>query len=209
MKLTIRVVQEHDDTWTAAIPELPGVFAARERPQEAIELVSVLALRVVADRVEHNEAGAILENDFELTMALRGATRSALRSAKVLARSHAAVVDRVSPEGLEQVSERVDVPVSNRIRPVRNAILERVRARAADSGGANPRWRTVAARVVRAALERAGWHEKRKSASYATLSKAGIDFVFPFAEHDLVRPQLLNQIAAATGLTADDLQSQR
>lgn len=41
----------------AEVPELPGVLAYGASPSEAQAKVQTLALRVVADRLEHGEAG--------------------------------------------------------------------------------------------------------------------------------------------------------
>ena len=58
MSLTLRVEveQEADGRWIAEVPELPGVMAYGASPSEARARVQALALRVVADRLEHGEA---------------------------------------------------------------------------------------------------------------------------------------------------------
>lgn len=47
--MTIEVDREEDGRWLAGIPELPGVVAYGSSREEA------LALRVMADRLEHGE----------------------------------------------------------------------------------------------------------------------------------------------------------
>ena len=53
--LTIEVEQEEDGRWLAEVPDLPGVLTYGQTRQEAIERVQVLALRVLADRLDHGE----------------------------------------------------------------------------------------------------------------------------------------------------------
>lgn len=49
------VEQEVDARWIAEIPDLPGVMACGKTRAEAIPGVQALALRVMADRIEHGE----------------------------------------------------------------------------------------------------------------------------------------------------------
>jgi predicted RNase H-like HicB family nuclease len=56
MPLTIEVEQEEDGRWLAEVPELPGALAYGPTRAEAIERVQALALRILADRLEHGEA---------------------------------------------------------------------------------------------------------------------------------------------------------
>ena len=58
----IEVERETDRRWLAEVPELPGVLAYGGSPEEARARVQALALRVVADRLEHGEAGPDLLN---------------------------------------------------------------------------------------------------------------------------------------------------
>ena len=55
MRLEIEIEREDDGRWLADIPELPGVMAYGETRTEAIDKVKVLALRVIADEIEHGE----------------------------------------------------------------------------------------------------------------------------------------------------------
>jgi predicted RNase H-like HicB family nuclease len=54
---TVEIEQEVDGRWIAEISELPGVLAYGTSQDEAVTRVQALALRVVADRLEHDEAG--------------------------------------------------------------------------------------------------------------------------------------------------------
>jgi predicted RNase H-like HicB family nuclease len=55
MQLTIETERETDGRWIAEVPELPGVMAYGATKSEAIVKAEVLALRVLADRLEHDE----------------------------------------------------------------------------------------------------------------------------------------------------------
>lgn len=62
MVLTVELEQEDDGRWIAEIVELPGVLAYGPSAQEAVARAKALALRVVADRLEHGEAGPELQD---------------------------------------------------------------------------------------------------------------------------------------------------
>ena len=55
MKFTIEHEREEDGRWLAEVPELPGVLAYGVTADEAMTKVEVLALRVLAERLERNE----------------------------------------------------------------------------------------------------------------------------------------------------------
>ncbi|HUW55519.1 MAG TPA: type II toxin-antitoxin system HicB family antitoxin [Planctomycetota bacterium] len=46
---------EADGRWIAEIPELPGVMSYGQTREEAVAKVKALALRALADRLEHGE----------------------------------------------------------------------------------------------------------------------------------------------------------
>jgi predicted RNase H-like HicB family nuclease len=58
----VEAEREADGRWIAEVPELPGVLAYGGSEAEAQVKVQALALRVVADRLEHGEAGPELIN---------------------------------------------------------------------------------------------------------------------------------------------------
>ena len=60
MHFKVELEQEEDGRWIADIPELPGVLGYGQSPEEARAKVQALALRVVADRLDHGEAAADL-----------------------------------------------------------------------------------------------------------------------------------------------------
>jgi predicted RNase H-like HicB family nuclease len=53
--MKIEIEREDDGRWIAEIPELPGVMAYGNSRNEAISKAEALALRVLADRLEHGE----------------------------------------------------------------------------------------------------------------------------------------------------------
>ncbi len=55
MKFTVEVEQEEDGRWIAEIRELSGVMKYGKSRDEAVAQAEVLALRVVAERIEHGE----------------------------------------------------------------------------------------------------------------------------------------------------------
>jgi predicted RNase H-like HicB family nuclease len=57
MHLTLEVDREDDGRWIAEVPDLKGVLAYGASRDEAIAHAQALALRVLADRLEHGEAG--------------------------------------------------------------------------------------------------------------------------------------------------------
>lgn len=53
--LRIEVDREEDGRWIAEVPELPGVLVYGATREEAQTKVEALALRTLADRIEHGE----------------------------------------------------------------------------------------------------------------------------------------------------------
>jgi predicted RNase H-like HicB family nuclease len=60
VRLKVETEQEEDGRWIAEVPDLPGVLAYGGSASEARTRAQALALRVVADRLEHGEAGTDL-----------------------------------------------------------------------------------------------------------------------------------------------------
>jgi predicted RNase H-like HicB family nuclease len=54
--LAIEYYREEDGRWLADIPALPGVTAYGRTKKQATASVQALALRLIADRLEHGEA---------------------------------------------------------------------------------------------------------------------------------------------------------
>lgn len=55
LTLSIEFERESENRWIAEIPALPGVLVYGANPSEAIARVEALALRVIADEIEHGE----------------------------------------------------------------------------------------------------------------------------------------------------------
>ena len=55
MQLKIRLLRENDGRWIGDIPELPGVTVYGSTAEEATLKVKALALRVIAEEIEHGE----------------------------------------------------------------------------------------------------------------------------------------------------------
>lgn len=53
--MKIEIEREEDGRWIAEIPDLPGVMVYGDSRNEAISKAEALALRVLADRLEHGE----------------------------------------------------------------------------------------------------------------------------------------------------------
>jgi predicted RNase H-like HicB family nuclease len=56
MTFGIEVEREEDGRWLAEIADLPGVLAYGVSERDAIDKAKALALRVIADRIEHGES---------------------------------------------------------------------------------------------------------------------------------------------------------
>ena len=56
MKFELECEREDDGRWVAEVPQLPGVLAYGATAEEAMSKAEVLALRVLADRLEHGES---------------------------------------------------------------------------------------------------------------------------------------------------------
>jgi predicted RNase H-like HicB family nuclease len=65
MYLTLEIEREDDGRFLAEVPDLPGVLAYGETQEQAVARAQALALRVLADRLEHGEpAPDLLPLDF-------------------------------------------------------------------------------------------------------------------------------------------------
>ena len=64
-RFVIEVEREADGRWIAEIPVLPGVHAYGATRKDALATVKALALRVLAERLEHGETTGELEGLLE------------------------------------------------------------------------------------------------------------------------------------------------
>ena len=53
--MKIDIEKEEDGRWIAEVSDLPGVLAYGKTRKDAIAKVEALALRVIADRIDHGE----------------------------------------------------------------------------------------------------------------------------------------------------------
>ena len=56
LTFTIETEQEEDGRWIAEVMEIPGALVYGATTDEAVAQAQALALRVVAERLEHGEA---------------------------------------------------------------------------------------------------------------------------------------------------------
>jgi predicted RNase H-like HicB family nuclease len=54
--MKIEIERETDGRWIAEVPDLPGVVAYGRTRKQAIAKAEALALRVIAERLDHGEA---------------------------------------------------------------------------------------------------------------------------------------------------------
>jgi len=58
VQLNVELEREEDGRWIAEVVDLPGVLAYGDDPDNALRAARALALRVIADRIEHGELDA-------------------------------------------------------------------------------------------------------------------------------------------------------
>ncbi len=65
--IQIELEQETDGRWIADVPAIPGVLVYGATTDEAIANAQALALRVLAERIEHGEsAGGLVSGWFQV-----------------------------------------------------------------------------------------------------------------------------------------------
>lgn len=64
--MKIEIEREEDGRWIAEVAELPGVLVYGKTREEAVAKVEALALRVIADRLDHGERIPELDELFAL-----------------------------------------------------------------------------------------------------------------------------------------------
>ena len=62
--MVIELDTKDDGRWIAEVPELPGVMVCGASRDDAVAKAEALVLRVVADRLDHGEAGPALDKPF-------------------------------------------------------------------------------------------------------------------------------------------------
>lgn len=66
--MKIEIEMEEDGRWIAEVDDLPGVLAYGKTRNEAIAKGEALALRVIADRLDHGESIPELDELFALPL---------------------------------------------------------------------------------------------------------------------------------------------
>ena len=69
MTFAVEIEQEKDGRWIAEIPQIPGAMAYGCTRAEAVSRVEALALRVLAERIEHGESSPVIEKVFSVAAA--------------------------------------------------------------------------------------------------------------------------------------------
>ena len=64
--MNIEIEQEEDGRWIAEVPDLVGVMSYGSTRAEAVAKAEALALRVIADRIDHGESIPELESLFAI-----------------------------------------------------------------------------------------------------------------------------------------------
>ncbi|MCP9776141.1 type II toxin-antitoxin system HicB family antitoxin [Cyanobium sp. WAJ14-Wanaka] len=62
MNFTLECEQEVDGRWIAEVPELPGVLSYGISAADAMSKAEILALRVIAERLENSESEPVSIN---------------------------------------------------------------------------------------------------------------------------------------------------
>lgn len=65
--MKIEVEQEEDGRWIAEVCDLPGVMVYGQSREEAVRHVQALAMRVLADKLDHGEPVPELGQVFAVT----------------------------------------------------------------------------------------------------------------------------------------------
>jgi len=64
--MRIEIDREEDGRWIAEVPDLPGVMVYGKTREEAIARAEALALRVIADRLDHSDSVPELSEFFAI-----------------------------------------------------------------------------------------------------------------------------------------------
>jgi predicted RNase H-like HicB family nuclease len=65
--MKIEIERETNNRWIAEVPDLPGTIVYGKTRKEALAKVQALALRVIADRLDHGESIPELDELFALS----------------------------------------------------------------------------------------------------------------------------------------------
>jgi len=73
--MRIEIDREKLGKWITEIPDLPGVVAYGKTREQAVSKAKALALRVIADRLDHGESVPELDEFFAVPASVRGPRR--------------------------------------------------------------------------------------------------------------------------------------
>ncbi len=107
MSLTIEVEHELDGRWLAEASDLPGVKSYGESAEEAVGKTQILALRVVADRLEHGESTPLARQLFRVIP--ESITDAQKQEACLKFRNHFGAVSLGNPNGSDNESIDADL----------------------------------------------------------------------------------------------------
>ncbi len=62
--MRIEIEREDDGRWIAEVPDIPGIMAYGISRQDAVAKAEALALRIIADRIDHGETIPELDEMF-------------------------------------------------------------------------------------------------------------------------------------------------
>ncbi len=65
--MRIETEKRYDGRWIAEVPDIPGVMACGSTQREAVVKAEALALRIIADRIDHGEVIPELDELFAVT----------------------------------------------------------------------------------------------------------------------------------------------
>jgi predicted RNase H-like HicB family nuclease len=66
MGLTVNLDHEEDGRWIAEVTELPGVLVYGQTQADAMARVKALSLRILADRIDHDEPVPEMDDFFSV-----------------------------------------------------------------------------------------------------------------------------------------------
>lgn len=66
MSFRVEIEHEDDGRWIAEVPALPGCMVYAETREGALSKVEAMALRILADRLEHGEAVPPIDEVFNV-----------------------------------------------------------------------------------------------------------------------------------------------
>jgi len=69
MTFAVEIEKEEDGRWIAEVPQIPGVMSYGRTRAEAVARAEALALRILAERIEHGETSPVIEKVFSVAAA--------------------------------------------------------------------------------------------------------------------------------------------